>query len=1276
MADEIWLDVLPSLKRLAPSLKRGADAAARAAGKSAGKNFGDAFEDGAGNAAQEQVKKLESAQKSAAGLVSKLSGEVSKARQAQQRSAAELLLAEQRLADATAKYGEDSNQAQAAALKLDAARGKAADTTKRFENTEDALREAHKANTAATEQLEKAQADLNRTTDKSPGLWAKLKRSISDTDASADRTTRTLDRLKNGAKLVGKGLVIGTSAVAGFAAVLGGMAIKGGIDRALNIEDARASLTGLGHDTKAIDKIMQSALASVKGTAYGLGDAATIAATAVAAGIKPGTDLTKTLKLTANTAALARTDLTEMGAILNQVWTQGKVDTEGLNQLAERGIPIWTKLAEHYKVSGSDFRKMVSDGKVDAETFAAVLTDTVGTAADEMGKTTRGMWQNFKAALGRGGEVVMKPFLDAFKGGLGEITPLIDNAVAGLKPLMEEFGRNLPGYIQAAKDAFADAADVMNNRIIPAISAVVGWVKENEAWLKPLTVAILAGAVAWKIYDLAVGGYAKIAGFVTKLLQGQTVAQWALNAAMSANPIGLIVGLVVGLVAAFVYLWNTNEGFRNFFINAWENIKGAVKTAGDFIGGVFSTISGWVTGTLGPVFTNFYNGVILPVWSGISSAIDTASSVVMGVLGSVWSFLKNTFGPVFTWLYNSIIKPVWGLIKWQIDLVSNIVLFLFDLTVYTIRNVLAPAFRWLYENVIKPVWNSIKTAINVAWIVIKAIFAATVSTVRNTFGAAFTWLYEKIIKPVWSGIKFVISLWWSGVKIIFFAVRDFLKDTLGPVFTWLRDKVIKPVWNGIKSTISTVWNKGIKPIFTALGDFIEDKVVPAFKRGVKGIGDAWEVVKKAAGTPVYFVMETIYNKGIKAAFDNVSRAIGSKARLPEAKTKGIPHFAKGGQMQDGWKLVGEEGPELINTGPGFVYTARQTKAMLAGKQQAPIGVLDSLRDQGVGEAEHAGIGGWTDTVFGGIKSAAGWVGDKLKKGLDWVRGGLAKAAGALLNPVRNLVTDNVDGGNFFGGIVRKVATNAIDGVLKWISGKDEEFPADEYGGGFTGSNGGFYRPVGGTITSLFGSSRGRYPHAGTDLAVPIGTAVRAAWNGVVAKAGWNVVGGRSGIGMLLRHAGGQATYYGHLSKAIAKVGQEVKAGQIIAKSGNTGRSTGPHLHFETWRGNTPYNNINLLRRGGGSGRKAALYDQGGILPPGLTLTNNQSGKPETVYTHAQSQALQTLAIRGAEASFPETVILKVDGYEFTAYVSTVADGRMRKAKQEARRGNRQMTGQR
>ncbi|MGN0438587.1 MAG: peptidoglycan DD-metalloendopeptidase family protein [Lachnospiraceae bacterium] len=96
------------------------------------------------------------------------------------------------------------------------------------------------------------------------------------------------------------------------------------------------------------------------------------------------------------------------------------------------------------------------------------------------------------------------------------------------------------------------------------------------------------------------------------------------------------------------------------------------------------------------------------------------------------------------------------------------------------------------------------------------------------------------------------------------------------------------------------------------------------------------------------------------------------------------------------------------------------------------------------------------------------------------------------------------------------------------------------------------------VTSTFGQRWGRL-HAGIDVGIPTGTTVRASRSGRVVTAGW--VGGYGNC-VMIDHGDGVQTRYGHLSQVLVSVGQYVDQGQQIALSGNTGRSTGPHLHFE------------------------------------------------------------------------------------------------------------------
>lgn len=96
------------------------------------------------------------------------------------------------------------------------------------------------------------------------------------------------------------------------------------------------------------------------------------------------------------------------------------------------------------------------------------------------------------------------------------------------------------------------------------------------------------------------------------------------------------------------------------------------------------------------------------------------------------------------------------------------------------------------------------------------------------------------------------------------------------------------------------------------------------------------------------------------------------------------------------------------------------------------------------------------------------------------------------------------------------------------------------------------------ITSRFGWRSSGY-HYGIDLAVPTGTPVYAAESGVVTYSGWM---GAYGYLIIIQHASGYETRYGHCSRLIAEVGDEVAQGDLIAEAGSTGRSTGPHVHME------------------------------------------------------------------------------------------------------------------
>lgn len=673
-------------------------------------------------------------------------------------------------------------------------------------------------------------------------------------------------------------------------------------------------------------------------------------------------------------------------------------------------------------------------------------------------------------------------------------------AAASFQDLKETIGT---AFLPAMTSAFG----FLNEKAIPALVSFGGWIQRNQAWLKPLAVTLLSVGGAFLMLKGAISIIFGVTNAVAALKGGFA----ALNVVMKANIFGLIIAAIIGLVAGFMYLWKTNEDFRNFFINLWKNISGFfVGVWNNVLKPAFKAVGDFWKNTVAPILSNAWNNVIKPVFSAL--------------------------GTFFSWVWNSVLKPAFNAVMnfWQ--------------------NTLAPALSYVWNSIIKPVFNAL--------------------------GTFFSWVWNSLLKPAFGALK------------------------LG--------------WEVLSSSIKHVWNTYIKPVFQALGDFIENNVKPAFQRGVDGIKKVWDTIKSIAYKPIDFVVNTVYNNGLREMVNTMSSKLGLDWKLPEVN---IPAFAKGGHMKNGWKLVGEEGPELINTGPGYVYTANETQKMLSGGMQAPMAALPAMNGGHDEKKSQMPIGGFWSDLWGGVKNTVG----KVK---DWAVGMLAAGVRAVTAPLKDSMSSLIPGGGF-NELIRGAGFKVIDGLTGWATKKDESA-----GGGsgsdsamfFDGPLGSFAKPAAGPITSGFGTSRGAYPHAGIDFAVSIGSAVRAMLNGVVRKIGWNAVTGRTGKGMVVDHADGFSSYYGHLSGWGKKPGDKVTAGERIASSGNTGRSTGPHLHAELWKNGNPFNYMSYL------------HDDGGWLQPGVSTIVNKTRKPEAILNPNQWDTVTKAVNQTVEGGFRESDI--------------------------------------
>lgn len=403
---------------------------------------------------------------------------------------------------------------------------------------------------------------------------------------------------------------VGTGAIVTLAGGITALAAKGGFTRALNIENAQAKLKGLGHDSASVTEIMNDALASVKGTAFGLGDAATVAASLSASGIKEGDQLTKVLKTVADTAQISGRSLTDIGMIFGSVAARGKLQGDDMLQLMSSGIPVLQMLGKHLNKTSAEVSDMVSDGKIDFQTFADAMQEGLGGAALSAGTTFTGALANVKAALSRLGETAATPVLDGLRGLFNQAIPLIDTFTAAVTPTLQKVGaalqQGLENAIPATQAKLKNLGDTISN--IPGFQMLASATASLKSQLTGLWNAITSligglnnGGEAATMFSTTAGALAGVVASVAQVLSN--AAGWAktfVNTFIETGALqpflesltGVISGLgslVSGLAAAVSQAFGFNDSARTAG-SAAQSFAGLLNT----LTGVLMKVGGWL----------------------------------------------------------------------------------------------------------------------------------------------------------------------------------------------------------------------------------------------------------------------------------------------------------------------------------------------------------------------------------------------------------------------------------------------------------------------------------------------------------------------------------------------------------------------------------------------------------------------------------------------------------------------------------------------------------
>jgi len=1003
-----------------------------------------------------------------------------------------------------------------------------------------------------------------------------------------------------------------------------------------------------------------------------------------------------------------------MGAIFNKVASSNKIQGDVIAQLNDAGIPIIQLLGKELGKSAEETVKLASEGKINFETFQKAMESGLGGAALKSGDTLQGAFKNTMAAVSRIGANLLSgvypKIREFFAGAIEWLKPMeegakivgarigefLDKAVTGAQGLfdlivkgdytgklaaafgwaedskpvdfllkvrdflfevmggiktfawglkssrdeMDQFGGTIHPLMQAGfdmKEAFKQTVDVFKKVIEKIwefkepIGVVVGLITLSliPYWIR-LGIISMQEAAKVKIAWLTTQTAAYKAAYASMWAVATTVTGWVLMGAQATiqavkvaaawfialGPVGWVIGIIAALIGAFVWAYNNVEWFR-------DGVDAAMRWIGDVVGSVFK----WIQDAIGAV-ADWFTNTVMPAWNGAIKAVgDFFNWLWTGVIKPVF----DAIGAAITWVYESIIKPVFDGISAAVNFVGGV-------------------FNWLWTNVLKPVFDSASVIIGGFYLFFRGIFQLVASVIQNIVVPIVQEMSRQFLS-VFQAIGDTIADWWNWAFGIFNGAVGFIRDVFAAAFTWLHDAVIAPVFNAIGSAIQWVWENVIKPTFDSWVWFFTS-VIP----------DALNWLNTNVVQPVFTAIGNaiswVWNNVIKPAFDGMVWVLNNVL---------APAF--------NWLRDGVVKPVFDGVGNAIKWVWENVIKPV-------FDTLSNFIQKTIPDAFTAGV-------------------DFIKKAWDRIQD-IAKA------PVR-FVIDTVINDGLIG------AFNTVAGILPGIDKLPRvALPAGFADGGYTGP-GGKYQPAGivhageivwsqediarwggvGIVESLrkaAGYVKGGFvsplkqlietqgynrTHKGVDFAASVGTPVFATENGRVSWSGEGVRTPDVWGGNEIHVDGGSGiqSWFAHLSSMAVKVGDMVRAGQEIGRSGNTGITSGPHLHFGTFSGGWPNDvdphgylagagipsggpfnplagiidgllskfrdafpaagmiadlaigvgkkiigDVSNLITGGGKGSAAGdpkLYDLGGILPPGISQVVNRTGKPEAILNPQQ-----------------------------------------------------------